>query len=66
MSKIGERKNGLTFVKRGSNKTRFEYCLDSMGDILYMQALQGHDGGDRVDPTLQNNVEIPIYDLNIF
>ena len=59
MSEIGECKNGLTCVKTGSNKTRFEYCLESMGDILYTQALEGHYGGDRVDPTLQNIVEIP-------
>ena len=45
-------------IKRGSNKP-FEYCLHSMGSILCMRALHGHSGGNRVDPTLQNNVEIP-------
>ena len=45
-------------LTRGSNKPRFQYCRDSMGNILYMRALQGHSGGNRVAPTLQNYVEI--------
>ena len=29
------------------------------GFILYMSAIQGHYGKNKVDPTLQDNVEIP-------
>ena len=28
----------------GGNKKRFQYCTDSSGAILYLRALQGHDG----------------------
>ena len=43
----------------GGNKKRFQYCTDSPGIILYLQALQGHSGRSFVDPTLQDNVVIP-------
>ena len=43
----------------GGNKKRFQYCTDSSGTILYLQALQGHSGRSLIDPTLQDNVIIP-------
>ena len=36
MSAIGCCKKWIERHKRGSNKTRFEYCLDSQGNILYL------------------------------
>ena len=43
----------------GGNTKRFQYCTDSSGTILYLQALQGHSGRNLIDPTLQDNVLIP-------
>ena len=45
----------------GGNKKRFQYCTDPSGqEILYLRALQGHSGRNPIDPTLQDNVLIPI------
>ena len=41
----------------GGNKKRFQYCIDSSGEILYLRALQGHSGRNLIDPTLQDNVD---------
>ena len=49
----------LNHLERGSNKSRFQYCLDSDGNILYLRTSQGHSGGNRVDLSLQDNVRIP-------
>ena len=49
----------IDHLKRGSGKKRFQYCLDCNGYSLYMRAIQGHSGGNKVDPPLQENVEIP-------
>ena len=43
----------------GGNKKRYQYCIDSLGVILYLRALQGHSGLSLIDPTLQDNVVIP-------
>ena len=43
----------------GGNKIIFQYCIDSLGIIVYLRALQGHSGPNLVDPTLQDNVVIP-------
>ena len=45
-------------------KNRFQYCLNTDGFILYMRAIQGHSGWNRVDPSLQNKVEIPFIGLS--
>ena len=47
------------YLQRGSHKKRFQYCLDPNDFILYMSAIQGHSGKNKVDTTLQDNVEIP-------
>ena len=44
-------------MKRSDNI--FQYCLNSHGFIHYMRAIQGHSGGNKVDPSLLNNVKIP-------
>ena len=46
-------------LERRHQQVRFEYCVDHGGRIKYLRALQGHSGGVRVDPTLQNHVQIP-------
>ena len=44
----------------GGQKKRFQYCSsDSSGTILYLRALQGHSGRNLIDPSLQDNVNIP-------
>ena len=37
----------------------FQCCLDSNGFILYVRAIQDHSGGNKVDLSLLDNVEIP-------
>ena len=37
----------------------FQYCTDSSGEILYLEALQGHSGRNPIDPSFQDNVLIP-------
>ena len=50
-----------TVAKGGGNKKRFQYCTDpSRQEILYLRALQGHSGRNLIDPSLQDNVSIPI------
>ena len=42
----------------GGSKRRYQYCSDDSGTIIYLRALQGHSGGNLIDPTLQDNVVI--------
>ena len=48
----------LDLLHQGSDKKRFQYCLNSHGLIIYMRAIQGHSGGIKVDLALLDNVEI--------
>ena len=52
--------------KGGGPKKRFQYCVhrNSLDTILYLRAIQGHAGGNPVDPTLQDNEHVMI--LNDF
>ena len=45
----------LDYLQSGSDNKRFQYCLDNNGYLLYMRAIQGHSGGNDVDPPLQDN-----------
>ena len=52
----------ITFLAKGGvQKKRFQYCSNpkSSKHFLYFGAIQGHSGGDLVDPTLQDNVLLP-------
>ena len=49
----------IEHLARGSNKQRFQHCLDSTGNLLYLRAIQSHSGRQKVDPTLQDNVMLP-------
>ena len=42
----------------GGSKRRYQYCSDNLGSIIYLLALQGHSGGNLIDPALQDNVLI--------
>ena len=42
----------------GGAKSRFQYCTDDSGIIVYLRALQGHAGRNLIDPSLQDNVVI--------
>ena len=42
----------------GGSKRRYQYCSDYLGSIIYLRALQGHSGGNLIDPALQDNVLI--------
>ena len=48
-------------AKGGGPKKRFQYCLNpnSSNHFLYFRAIQGHSGGDALDPELQDNVLLP-------
>ena len=51
-----------TFLTKGGGpKKRFRYCLNpnSSEHFLYLRAIQGHSGGNLVDPALQDNVLLP-------
>ena len=43
-------------LKKGTNKIRFEHCLDENNEIQYMRDIQGHAGAARIDLILQNHV----------
>ena len=45
---------------RGGAKRSFQYCTDVSRIIVYFRALQGHSGRNLIDPSLQDNVVIPI------
>ena len=49
-------KDWLSSPEQGATKVRFEYCLDNNDDVQYMRAIQGHSGGERIDPKLQNDL----------
>ena len=44
----------------GGAKRRFRYCTDASGAIICFRTLQGHAGRNLTDPSLQDNVIIPI------
>ena len=50
----------LDCLKKGSTKKGLQYCLDSNGYILFMRAIQGKSGGNKVDLSLQDNVGNPV------
>ena len=45
-------------LHRGSCKTRFEFCKDADGELVYIRAIQGHSGGTFIHPELMNYVPI--------
>ena len=49
----------IHYVHEGSNKTRFENCLDSRKESVYIRAIQGHTGEVFIKPELMSHVLIP-------
>ena len=47
-------------ARGGGNKKISQYCSDSPGEILYLRVPEGHSGRNLIDPSLQDNVVIPI------
>ena len=47
-------------AKGGGPKKRFQYCLNpnSSKHFLYFTAIQGHSGGNTIDPELQDTVKL--------
>ena len=46
----------VNHIWKGSMKTRFQYCQNSCGTLLYIRAIQGHIGGDLIEPELMGHV----------
>ena len=46
-------------VYEGSNKTRFDYCVNSKNSLMYIRAIQGHTGGNLIALELMGHVIIP-------
>ena len=49
----------LDLLHEGSDKKRFQCCLNSDSFIHHLRAIRGHSGGNRVDPVLLDSVKIP-------
>ena len=49
----------IDYLQGGGNKNIFQNWADFDGDLLYMRAIQGHSGGNRVDPSRQSKMDIP-------
>ena len=46
--------------RSGGHKKRFQFSVDPHVDaILHLRAIQGHSGGNPIDPSLQDNVMVP-------
>ena len=45
-------------LENGSDKIRFEDCFAKSHQVQYTRSVQGHSGGTRIGPKLQNNVQI--------
>ena len=50
-----------TLAKGGGAKTRSQHCVNpnSSSHFLYLRTIQGHSGGNAVDPALEDNVLLP-------
>ena len=49
----------LQHIYEGSNKMRFQYCMNSKNSLLYIRAIQRHAGGNLIAPELMRHVAIP-------
>ena len=47
----------IDHIRKGSNKTRFQYCQNSCNTFLYIRAIQEHTGGDVIE--LMGDVATP-------
>ena len=58
MSSSWNTQQWIDCLRKGTNKIRYEYCVNALGRIRYLRAFRGHAGGVKVKPTLQSNVKI--------
>ena len=49
----------LQHIYKRSNKTRLQHCKNSRHVLLYIRAIQGHNGGNLIVPELMGHVAIP-------
>ena len=52
-------KSGIDCLMNRTDTNRFEFSLHFWEEIKYLRVLQGHSGGTRVDPKLQNHELVP-------
>ena len=62
----GRIKCELTICRKEATRKWFQYCLDSNGFILHMRAVQGHSGGNKVDPSVLDTWKFRKIGLNTF
>ena len=53
-------RDGINHIWKGSNKTRFQYCQSSCNTLLKIRAIQGHAGGDLIEPELMGHVALSL------
>ena len=61
-AEIGRRctdKDWIGHIHFGSNKTRFEYCLNSRKELVYSRGIQVHTGGITIRLEIMKNTLIP-------
>ena len=49
----------LDYIRKGSNKIRFQYGKNSHDVLLYIRAMQGHTGGEVISPELMGHDTVP-------
>ena len=42
----------INFIWKGSNRTKFQYCQNSCNKLLYIRTIQGHTGGEMIQPEM--------------
>ena len=52
-------KDWLQHIYERGNMTRFEYCENSQSSLIYIRAIQGHTGGNKIALELMGHVAIP-------
>ena len=58
----GEEFSGMDWLEHiyeGSNKMRFQYCMNSKNVLFYIRVIQGHTGGNMIASELIGHVRIP-------
>ena len=52
-------RDGINFIGKEANKTRFQYCQNSCNKLLYIRAIQGHTGREMIQPEMLGHVLRP-------
>ena len=51
-------RDGINYIWKGSNKTRFQFCQNSRNTLLCTRAMQGYTGGEMIEPETMGHVLI--------